>query len=281
MTQALDLAYAVALIVTLWATAVGSGLAHRPSEILAAAARRRRFALILMLDAVAIPLLVYVLARVANVPEDYLVGLVLVGAASAGAIGLTVVRIADAAMPLAIGLVVVLETGNLVTIPVWSSILLSDQARPPLGDVITTLVLGVLVPLAVGAGLQVLRPARAQGWARVLARVSTVGFVIAVAIIVGRDLGDLAEAWSARVPLIALATVIAALGAGWVVGGPERASRATAGLITSVRANTPALAVASATYGASSDAAVAIVVFALVSFIVTPFVALWLKRTAR
>jgi BASS family bile acid:Na+ symporter len=277
----LDLAYAVALIVTLWATAVGSGLAHRPSEIVAAAARRRRFVLILMLDAVAIPLFVYALARLANVPSDYLVGLVLVGAASAGAIGLTMVRIADADMPLAIGLVVVLETGNLVTIPAWSTILLSDQARPPLGDIIATLVFGVLVPLAVGAGLRVLRPARARKWAGALARVSTVGLVIAVAIIVGRDLGDLVEAWSARVPLIALATVLAALGAGWAVGGPERASRATAGLITSVRANTPALAVASASYGASSDAAVAIVVFALVSFIVAPLAAVWFKHTAR
>jgi BASS family bile acid:Na+ symporter len=277
LTQPIDLAYVLALIVTLWATAIGSGLWHRPVEVTAALADRRRFVRIVVLDAVVIPLLVYALVRILAVPEGYAAGLILVGAASAGAIGLAVVRVADGDVPLAIGLIVVLELGNLVTIPFWSAMLLSGQVRPPLGDVVATLVLGVLLPLIVGAGLRHVRPGRAAGWARAMRRASTVSLVILIAIAVGRDIGDLVGA-AAAVSLVAIVTVTAALVAGWAVGSPGRASASSAALITATRAGTPALAVASGTYGLSSDAASAIVVFALVSLLVSGLVAVSLAR---
>jgi len=273
----LDIVYVVALATTLWATALGSGLSHRMGEVAAAAANHRRFARIVVLDTVAIPLVVYALTRVLAVPEGYAAGLVLVGAASGGAIGLAVVRMAHADVPLAIGLIVVLEIGNLLTIPFWSSILASGSVRPPLGDVVATLVLGVLVPLILGMTLRARRPNRAKVWAGTLGRVSAAGFVTVVAIAVGRDIGDVITA-AVSVSLVALITVGVALLSGWSVGYPGSASRSTAALVTSVRANTPALAVASATYGASSYASSAIVVFALVSLLVSGLMAVPLSR---
>jgi bile acid:Na+ symporter, BASS family len=278
MTQALNLAFSVALIVTLWATAVGSGLSHLPAEVIAATGNRRRFTRLIVLDAVAMPLVIYALARALAVPEGYTAGLVLVGAASAGAIGLAIVRLAAGDMPLAIGLVVVLEAGNLITIPLWSTILLPDGVRPPLGDVAGTLVLGVLVPLLAGNALRALRPERAKTWAAMLATVSRWGLAITVAIIVALDVSVLVDAWTALVPIVALIAALCALAVGWVAGGPLQRSRATGALVMAVRANTPALAVASATYGATSQTSAAIVVFALVALVVAPVFAVWLRR---
>ena len=59
MTDALNLAFSVALIVTSWATAVGSGLTHRPGEVITAAADGSRFGRLIALDVIAIPLVVY------------------------------------------------------------------------------------------------------------------------------------------------------------------------------------------------------------------------------
>lgn len=278
MPQALDLAYLVAVWVTLWATAVGSGLSHRPSEVVRAASNSRRFASIVVLNAVAIPLVVAALTRALAVPDGYAAGLIIVGAASAGSLGLTSVRIARADLPLAIGLIVVLEVGNILAIPVWSTILLSGVAQPRPSEILTTLVLGVLLPLGVGQGIRVLLPARAQGWAHVLALVSIVGFIGVIGLILVRDMKEVIEAWKDLVPVVAAATVAVALFAGWAVGGPTRESRLSASLVTSVRSNTPALAVASATYGATSDAASAIVVFALTSLTISGFLAIWLSR---
>jgi BASS family bile acid:Na+ symporter len=279
LPQAFDLAFLVAVWVTLWATAVGSGLSHRPSEVVRAASNGRRFVSIVVLNAVAIPLVVVALTRALAVPDGYAAGLIIVGAASAGSLGLTGVRIARADLPLAIGLIVVLEVGNVLTIPVWSTILLSGAVQPRPSDILATLILGVLLPLGVGQGIRVLRPARAQGWARGLALVSTVGFFGVVGLILWRDMADVIKAWDHLVPVVAMATVVVALFAGWAVGGPTRESRLSASLVTSVRSNTPALAVASATYGATSDAASAIVVFALTSLTISGFLAIWLGRT--
>ena len=279
MPQTLDPAYTVAVWVTLWATAVGSGLAHRPAEVFAAAANRRRFAVIVVLNAVAMPLVVVALTRVLAVPDGYAAGLIIVGAASAGSLGLTGVRIAGADLPLAIGLVVVLELGNMLTVPLVSLLLLSGAARPRPVDILATLVLGVLLPLAVGQGIRLLRPARSQGWARRLAPVSSVGFVVVVGLVVWRDMAEVVAAWAALVPVVAVATVAVALVAGWAAGGPDGDSRAASSLVTAVRSNTPALAVASATYGATSEAASAVVVFALISLAIAGIGAVGFRRT--
>ena len=224
MPELMDLAYVLALIVTLWTTAVSGGLMHRPREVTAALTNRGRFARIVALDAILVPLFVWALVRILGVPEGYASGLILVGAASAGAIGLAKVRLASGDVPLAIGLIVVLELANLVTIPVWSAILLTGPVRPPLGDVVVTLTLAVLLPLFVGSGLRHRWPQRARGWARTLGRVSAVSLVILVVVAVGRDIGAVTDAASA-VSLVAVITVITALLFGWAVGSPGRASR--------------------------------------------------------
>jgi BASS family bile acid:Na+ symporter len=271
----------VALVATLWATAVGTGLSLRPGELAAASADRNRFLRVMAISAVAVPLFVGVLTSVMSVPPGYRTGLVLVGAASAGPISLAVVRIVRADLALAVALVVVLESANLVTIPVWSSILLADTVRPPVGDIVGTIVLGVIVPLIFGLALRRRRPSSAAGWAHALDRVSALGFAVVVGLTLSRDIGAVVESWAALVPIIALATVVAAFCGGWVVGGPRRDARITAGLVSSVRANAPALAVASGTFGSTSDAAVAIVVFAIVSITLAPLVTVSLMAVAR
>ena len=281
MTDALDLAFAVALVATLWATAVGTGLSLQPGELAAATANRSLFLRVLVISAVAVPLFVGVLTSVMGVPPGYRTGLVLVGAASAGPLSLAVVRIVGADLALAVALVVTLEAGNLVTIPAWSSILLADTVRPPVGDILGTIVLGVIVPLIVGVGLRRLRPTPAEGWAHALGRVSTIGFAVVVGLTLWRGAGVIAESWAALVPIVALATVVAAFCGGWVLGGPRGDARMAAALVTSVRANAPALAVASGTFGATSDAVVAIVVFAIVSISFAPLAAVSLARFRR
>jgi bile acid:Na+ symporter, BASS family len=280
LPHALDLVYGVVLWITLWATAMGSGLAHHASEIVEAATNGRRFAAVVAVNTVMVPLVVAGLTRLVVIPEGYAAGLIIVGAASAGSLGLAGVRIARGDLPLAIGLIVALEIANLLTVPVWSMVLLAGAVEPRPLDIIGTLVLGVLLPLGIGLGLRQFRPPRAQRWARALARVSTVGFVLVVGLIVWRDLDQVVRAWGALVPLIALATVALALTAGWVAGGPGVHSRAASSLVSAIRANTPALAVASATYGATSEAVSAIVVFALVSLVVAGVTAGALRRAS-
>jgi predicted Na+-dependent transporter len=138
-------------------------------------------------------------------------------------------------------------------------------------------VLGVLLPLLVGMAIRMRYPDRARPWASALGRVSALGFVAVVAVAVARDIGELAEAAS-EVWIVAAVTASAALLLGWSVGYPGRDARATAALVTSVRANAPAPAVASGAYGLTSEAASAIVAFAIASLLIAGVVAVPLAR---
>jgi predicted Na+-dependent transporter len=77
---------------------------------------------------------------------------------------------------------------------------------------------------------------------------------------------------------VALLTVAFALAGGWIAGSPESPNRTAASLVTGIRANAPALAVAQAAFPGRPAVAVTAVVFGLVSVVVPLVVALMLRR---
>jgi bile acid:Na+ symporter, BASS family len=122
--RALDQFYQVALVVTLWITGLGLGMSFRPSQILRALRQGGLFARAAVLDVVLVPLVIWGLAQAFSVPDRYATGLLLVGMASAGPLGIKAAQLARADLPYAIALVVVLEAANAVAIPVWVALLL-------------------------------------------------------------------------------------------------------------------------------------------------------------
>ena len=97
----------------------------------------------------------------AVIPDHYATGLLLVGVASAGPLGIKAAQLARADLPYAIALVVVLEAANVVAIPVWVALLLPPGVQVPMWPVVRTLLLLVLAPLAVGMAVRA--PATSSG----------------------------------------------------------------------------------------------------------------------
>jgi BASS family bile acid:Na+ symporter len=274
MTPVIDLA----IWLTLWSTGVYLGASHRPAEILAASRRPALYARIAVLDLVGIPLLVWVITVLAGVPAGFATGLLLVGAASAGPLGLKLATVARGDTALAIGLVVALELANLVAIPIWAAVLLPAGVDAPVGAMVRTLALGVVAPIVLGSILATVAPTWAARLAPALDRLSTLGLLVVITGVVLRDWPIVLEAAAAGVQIVAAASVLGALAAGWWIGGPSRSVRVTTALVSAVRANVPALAVASAAFGASAEPTVAIVVFGVVSVVVAPAAAVLLRR---
>ena len=73
-----------------------------------------------------------------SVPDRYATGLLLVGMASAGPLGIKAAQLARADLPYAIALVVVLGVANAVAIPVWVALLLPPGVQVPMGPVVRT-----------------------------------------------------------------------------------------------------------------------------------------------
>ncbi len=140
------------------------------------------------------------------------------------------------------------------------------------------MVVMVVLPLAVGIGIRRIAPARAGRLAEAATRASDLGLRIVIVLVLVRDADAVVEAAGERVPLVAAAAVLAALALGWVAGAPSRGTRAAAALVTGVRANAVALAVAAASFSDRTDVRVGVVVFALFSVLVPLATAMVLGR---
>ena len=280
--QVANLLYNVALVAALWATGVGLGLSSDVGRFVAPLRRRRILTTIIVLDVVAIPALVWALSHAFNLSADSATGLILVGIASGGPLGIIACRIAGADARAAFSFVVILETVNAVAIPIWVALLLPPGVRVSPIQVFATLIILVLLPLVVGLGLRARYGPRVARLANPLATLSNVLVLFVIALVLVRDSRDVASAISNGVAAVAAITILAALAAGWLLGGPERNSRAVVALVTGVRANALALAIARASFPSRTAVQAAVVAFGVFS-VTLPLAASFLlaRRTRR
>jgi bile acid:Na+ symporter, BASS family len=269
----LGTAYGVAIVVTLWATSIGLGASHDLRAVGAGLRRRGLFARLIVLDVVVVPLVVVGLVRLLAVPTEYALGLFIVGTASAGPLGLKTAQLARGDIPLAIALVIALELTNIVAMPIWAAALIPSGSVLPLVEIWRTLILGILLPLLIGFSIHAWTPRRAEAIGRWAMLVSTVALAALIGIVLVRDGPAVPGAFGSGVPGVAVGTILVAIGLGWWVGGPDPASRRTAAVVSSVRANTVALVVAGTAFGVAAPATSAIVVFGLFSIVTVPVAA--------
>jgi BASS family bile acid:Na+ symporter len=111
----------------------------------------------------------------------------------------------------------------------------------------------VLLPLAAGIALRAFGDEVAKRWAPRAAFVSSTGLTAVVVLVLLRDGSSIADGLGDGVPLVAAIAVGAALGLGWLAGGPAREARVSTALVTGIRANGPALAIAAASFSGSPD----------------------------
>ena len=270
--------YAISAVVALWASGVEIGIDHPVRELLTPLRRRGLVARVVLVDVLVLPLLVWALVKLFQVPAGYATGLLLVGVASAGPFGVKASQLARADAVLALSLVVTLELANLAAIPFWSTVVLPSGAGIDMANALVTLVAVVLLPLAGGLACRRLAPAFSVRLSPALPAVANVGLVVAVGAVLVRDGDVVVRAAGQLVPLVAGLAVLAALALGWLAGGPGRATRSAAALVTGIRANLLALAIAASSFPDDPDVRAGVVVFALFSITVPLVAALALGR---
>lgn len=280
MDGALDVAYAVALVVALCANGLAVGLGHRRDALLAPLRRPRLLAAVVVVDVVVVPLLVWALVRALSVPGDYAVGLVLVGIASAGPLGIAATQLARGDVATAAALVVVLELANLVALPLWALVLLPEGTDVPVLRIVVTLLALVVAPIAAGTAWRSRWGSSAGRAAGPLRRLSVAALIAVVTIVLARDGDALRETLDERVPLVAVLALVGSFALGWAAGSRAgRPTRISTALVTAVRASGPALAIAATSFADRPETRLAIVVFALVSIAGSSLGAVMLART--
>jgi bile acid:Na+ symporter, BASS family len=277
----LDLVQTLLVTATVWTAGFGLGLSAPVNAIIAPFLDLRYVTKVATLDVVLVPLAAWLLVTALLPNEGIGTGLLLVAFASAGPLGIKLTDIAGGDVAGAIGLVVVLELANLATVPIWSSLVgIADSTSVTL-DILRTLIVLVLLPIGIGMAMTRFRPGAITGWERRLARLSSVGVAAIMAFVVARHLELLGDGLG----LAALGTsglVIAfALGAGWLLGGPRRERRVATSLVTGVRANAAAIALATTAFAGAPDVALGVIIASLASVLLSTCAATVLHGVTR
>jgi BASS family bile acid:Na+ symporter len=250
------------LLATLWATAISIG-AQTSLEL--GSRHGAWYARAILLNVVGAPLLAALLAFVFDLPPEARAALVLVGAAAGGALGLATSRLGGGDVSRSLVLILVLELGNLVLIPLWTTLLLSSWVPVPIMDVAGTLLLALGLPLAIGFVVR----RRATRWAAAVARVAavlaSVGLLVVIGLLVVLDLGPLLD--SGRSLAVALAGslfITIVLLAGALLGGPGADGRTALATVSAARSSALALVIARDVYADRQEVVAAVVVIGLI-----------------
>lgn len=261
----LDLIQALLIVGTMWATGVGLGMSVRFTDIATSLRRPALVARTAVLDIVLVPVVMWVTASLLLPEGGIATGLLLVAFASAGPLGIKLADIAGGDTEYAIGIVVVLELANVAAIPIWSSFLGVATAAVVAIEMVRTLVLLVVLPLGVGMLIGRRWATGARRWAPILQRLSSVGVVAVVAFLIVRNVRYLDDDLAYNALLAAALVIGFALAAGWLMGGPERQTRISTSLVTGVRANAAAVAIAATTFAGMPVVSLGVILAGLVS----------------
>jgi BASS family bile acid:Na+ symporter len=269
----------VVLWITLWATGVGVGVT------LAGQPRRWPMswpvtAVVIAVNVVLQPALAWVLVHVLHVGPDPAIGLILVGAASGGALGITTTRVAGGDVRAAVALVALLEALNLVTIPAWLAIGAFGSVAPPVVDVVRALILLLIAPTVVGWAVARARPALRSSIVAVAGRLSAIGLVAVVLLVVWGSGPVVLDLIGSTVMPAAVIMAVVSLALGAMVGGLDPPRRRMLSLVTAGQANALALGVARGSFPDRAETEAAVIVAGLVGILSTTLTAWYLGGAA-
>jgi predicted Na+-dependent transporter len=146
----LETLYAVLLVSALVMNGITIAGATRFSALLAPVREVRLIAGIFLIDLVLIPSVAVGLAVLLDLDPVTRAGLVIVSAASCGAIGMALTRIANGDVPLSVTLVVGLGSLNIITVPLVTGLLLPEEIRIPITTLFASLIGLAVAPLVLG-----------------------------------------------------------------------------------------------------------------------------------
>jgi len=267
----------VLMVVFLWSMNLGQGMSFTVGEVLAPFKRAGVIALAVVLNSVLIPLLYWGLTRILPMGHDFAIGFMLVGFAAAAPFAIKAAVIARGDVPLGIGLVVLLGALNVVAMPLWSAILMPAGTTVNALNIAGTLVVLVLLPLAAGLYIRARWSTRAQKWAPLASKLSSIALVLLVVLMLATSWQSIVSVFGSWVITGSLIALAVSMLAGYFIamGAP---SRRASSLVSGMRAVGPALAIASSAFGENTTVIATVIVLGILSFLPFGVAIAWGKR---
>ena len=207
--------YAVTLIIALLLNGIAIAGSAPLRDLLAPLKDWRLLLSAFFVDVVVLPVSVIGTAVLLGLDDGTRVGLIIIMASSTGPIGMALVRILRAEIPVAVSIIGLFSASNLVTVPLLMWLLVPEALHVPTGAVVQTLFVLVTLPLLSGWTIRVTslrRGVTPERLARAVGRVasaSTLALAAALTIAATIDLRGLLDFVGSRAALTIPAGLLA------------------------------------------------------------------------
>ena len=263
---ALEKAVPIATLVFVVSSMVAMGLGLKVAQIAAPLRNLRLVAMSLLANFALMPASAVVLARVLRLDEPLGVGLLLLGVAAGAPFLPKLAQIAKGDLAFAVALMVLLMVITVGYLPLVLPILLPGVSVNP-AKIARSLVLLMLLPLAGALAVNAKLPAAAARAKPLFDRLSSLGLVLVVLLLVVVNFNDVLSVFGTRAILAGLLFIALGYAVGWALGGPGADTRPVLGLGTAQRNIAAALVVGSQSFS-NPSVVVMVVVVAIASLLI-------------
>ena len=263
---ALERAVPVATLVFVLSSMLAMGLGLKVAQITAPLRNLRLVAMSLLANFAVMPLGAILLARVLRLDEPLGVGLLLLGVAAGAPFLPKLAQIAKGNLAFAVALMVLLMVITVGYLPLVLPILSPGVSVNP-AKIARSLVLLMLLPLAGALAVNAKLPAVAARAKPLFDRLSSLGLVLVVLLLVVVNFNDVLSLFGTRAILAGLLFIALGYAVGWALGGPGADTRPVLGLGTAQRNIAAGLVVGSQSFS-NPRVVVMVVVVAMVSLLI-------------
>jgi bile acid:Na+ symporter, BASS family len=266
MTEALMIVVRTALVVFLLASMLEMGLRLTVGQVWASMRNPRLVIGALVANFVIAPLLAIGIARALRLEPPFALGLLLLGLAPGAPIIPKVVQMARGNVAFAVVLMALLMVGTVIGLPLLLPGV-AEGAEVSAWKIAQPLLLLMLLPLVVGMIVRARVPALPAWVCSSLGSLSDVCGLLVVVLIVALNFKNVLGVFGTGAILAGLLFALLTTLSGWLLGGADRATRATLGLGTGLRNVAAALVIGAQNFN-DPRVNVMVIVSALASFLI-------------
>jgi BASS family bile acid:Na+ symporter len=265
LMRVLEAAVLVVTLVFVVSNMIAMGLGLTFTQIMAPLRNLRLVAMSLLANFVVMPAVAVVLARVLRLDEPFRVGLLLLAVAAGAPFLPKLAQIAKGNLAFAVTLMVLLMVTTVAYMPLVLPMLLPGVSVDP-AEIARSLVLLMLLPLTGALAIHAKLPAVAARAKPLFDRLSSLGLILVVALLVVVNFDNVLSLFGTRAVLAGLLFTAVGYAVGWVFGGSGADTRRVMGLGTAQRNIAAALVVGQSF--SDPTVVVMVVVVAIASFLI-------------
>ncbi|MDF0682417.1 MAG: hypothetical protein P0116_15785 [Candidatus Nitrosocosmicus sp.] len=237
-----------------------------------------------------IPVVAWILVQIIPMEESISTGFLLVSVCAGAALGPKLAQISRSDIPFAATMMVILAALTAFITPLWLGVFLSSSGDGANSDEILTptinplqilvgLIVLYLIPMLIGTFINSRYPDRVK-YKSLLEKVSNILLIVVIVLVIVTNLNGLVALIGSLGIVTSLVSVMIYGTIGYVLGGPQIATKRSLAFNTGIRNEAAALLIATRAFSDQPNVAVVVVVFGMCQLIIMGVMAYyWSKKS--